>query len=73
MQTARLSGACSAWEIRSAATQAAFAVPSASTTISLGPAGMSIFTIPYTSSFAAVTYRLPGPKILSTRGTLSVP
>ena len=64
---------CSAWLSRSAATQAGFAPPSASTRISLGPAIMSIATRPKTCRLASATKALPGPTILSTRGTLCVP
>src|SRR5262245_50953438 len=38
-----------------------------------GPAGQSIATSPVSCRFASVTYTLPGPTILSTRGTDSVP
>ena len=69
-----LSGPCSAWERRSAAAKAAGVVLSAMTITSEGPAGMSMATVSALSScLAVVTYWLPGPKILSTRGTLSVP
>ena len=37
------------------------------------PGGRSMPTRPETSSFAAVTQRLPGPTILSTAGIVSVP
>ena len=44
------------------------------TITSEGPAGMSMATaLPASICFAVVTYWLPGPKILSTLGTLSVP
>ncbi len=47
---------------------------SATTRISLGPATMSMpHTSEATSLFAVATKMLPGPVILSTRGTLSVP
>ena len=42
-------------------------------TISLGPARKSIEQSPATWSLAAATYALPGPTILSTAGTDSVP
>ena len=64
---------CSAWLSRSAATKRAFAVSSARTTISLGPAIESMPTWPYTDFFASATKMLPGPTILSTLGTVSVP
>ena len=70
---ARASAACSAWARRSAATQAAGTDPSVRTRISDGPAGISMATSPNTASLAAVTKALPGPKILSTRRTDSVP
>ena len=41
--------------------------------ISLGPAIMSMSTWPNTSRFAAATYALPGPQILSTAGIDAVP
>mmetsp|Transcript_16424 Transcript_16424/g.51045 ORF Transcript_16424/g.51045 Transcript_16424/m.51045 type:complete len:261 (+) Transcript_16424:418-1200(+) len=70
------SGPCSACDKRSAATKAGSASPSAITSTSDGPAGMSIDTV--ASEFcriilAAVTYWLPGPKILSTLGVVCVP
>ncbi len=52
---------------------AAGAVPSATTRISDGPAIMSMPTVPNTRRFAAATYALPGPTILSTAGTVAVP
>ncbi len=55
------------------ATQSAGVVPSASTRISLGPAIMSMPTCPKTRRLALATYALPGPVILSTRGTVAVP
>ena len=64
---------CSACEKRSIATQSGFAVPSATTTISDTPATMSMPTVPNTRRFAAATYALPGPQILSTAGTSAVP
>ena len=52
--------------------RAEFGVGLSSATIStsLGPAGRSMPTRPETSSFAAVTQRLPGPTILSTAVSL---
>lgn len=50
--------------------------PPAMTSTSLGPAGMSMATMAslfVSSILAAVTNWLPGPKILSTFGTLCVP
>src|SRR5438034_6988235 len=44
----------------------------ATTTISVGPARKSIAQSAATAAFAAATYRLPGPTILSTRGTVAV-
>ena len=64
---------CSAWLSRSAATHAGLQPPSATTKISLGPAIMSISTSPKTLRLAVATKMLPGPTILSTRGTLWVP
>src|SRR6185369_3279491 len=58
---------------KSAATKSARAVSSATITTSVGPAIASIPTTPNTIFFAAATYLLPGPVILSTRGTVSVP
>ncbi len=49
------------------------AVLSAIMRISLGPAGRSIATSLLTCIFAAVTKMFPGPTILSTLGTVSVP
>ena len=49
-----------------AATTSAFAVSSAITKTSDGPAIISIPTLPKTCLFAAATYELPGPVILST-------
>ena len=72
--TTWLSGPCSAWDKRSAATYRASAVPSATTSTSDGPAGISIATPDKAAScLAAITYWLPGPKILYTAGMLSVP
>ena len=67
------SSSCSAWLKRSIATQSGGVVPSASTRISLGPAIMSMPTWPKTRRLALATYALPGPVILSTRGTVAVP
>mmetsp|Transcript_3742 Transcript_3742/g.15167 ORF Transcript_3742/g.15167 Transcript_3742/m.15167 type:complete len:204 (+) Transcript_3742:969-1580(+) len=70
------SGPCSAWERRSAATWDGCASLSAMTSTSEGPAGMSMDTIASefcSVIFAAVTNWLPGPKILSTLGQVSVP
>ena len=64
---------CSAWEKRSIATQSAGVEPSPITRISQGPAIMSMPTWPNTWRLAAATYALPGPTILSTRGTDAVP
>ena len=71
--TALASLSCSAWESRSAATWRGSEAPSATTRISLGPAIISMDTCPYTWRLASATNTLPGPTILSTRGTLSVP
>ena len=52
------------------------ALPSAITSTSEGPAGISIAApegSPLTRVFAHVTQALPGPKILQTLGTDSVP
>ena len=69
-----LSSPCSACDSRSAATNSARALLSASTITSEGPAGRSTATASVlTSCLARVTYRFPGPKILSTCGMLSVP
>ena len=64
---------CSACEKRSIAIQSGGVLPSAITRISLGPAIMSMPTRPKTRRLACATYALPGPTILSTRGTRSVP
>ena len=64
---------CSACDKRSAATYLAFAVSSARTNISLGPATESMLTCPNTHLFASATNMFPGPTILSTFGMLSVP
>ena len=74
IRTAWLSTPCSACERRSDATNTGLAVSSASTATSEGPAGMSIATSRKdTSCLATVTYWFPGPNILYTLGTLSVP
>src|SRR5205823_14374345 len=59
--------------MRSAATHDAGELPSAITSTSDGPAIESMSTSPYTCRFADATHALPGPTILSTRGTLAVP
>ena len=67
---------CSACASRSAATKRAFAESSAMTSTSDGPAGRSMAApagSAATICLAAVTQALPGPKILSTLRTLSVP
>src|ERR671920_647176 len=51
------SSSCSAWLNRSIATQSAGVVPSASTRISLGPAIMSMPTLPNTRRFALAIRR----------------
>ena len=43
------------------------------TTVSVGPYSPSMPTSPYTCFFANVTKILPGPQMMSTRGTVSVP
>ena len=73
MRMAVASLSCSAWLSMSAASHFALVFPSETISISLGPAIMSIATWPYTCRFASATKALPGPTILSTRGTLSVP
>ena len=55
------------------ATHSGGVVPSAKTKISLGPAIMSMPTVPNTRFLALATYALPGPVILSTLGTVAVP
>ena len=72
-RTALASTSCSAWLSRSAAARAGSQVSSAMTRISLGPAIMSMSTRPKTCRLASATSALPGPTILSTRGTVSVP
>jgi hypothetical protein len=67
------SSSCSACEKRSIATQSGLADESAITRISETPATMSMPTVPYTRRFAAATYALPGPQILSTGRIDSVP
>ena len=65
---------CSACDSRSAATNSGLLVSSAITQTSLGPAGMSIATsCSDTCCLAAITNWLPGPNILYTLGTDSVP
>ena len=59
-------GLCSAWAMRSAATKAGFAVSSASTITSLGPAMESMPTVPNARRFAKATNRFPGPHTKST-------
>mmetsp|Transcript_23790 Transcript_23790/g.60687 ORF Transcript_23790/g.60687 Transcript_23790/m.60687 type:complete len:291 (+) Transcript_23790:523-1395(+) len=74
--TACESGPCSACDSRSAATCAGLAPGSATTSTSEGPAGMSMATMASefcSSILAAVTYWLPGPRILSTLGQVAVP
>ena len=66
-------GSCSACDNKSAATYSGFAFSSATTNISLGPAIISISTVPYTNFFAAATKIFPGPTILSTRSMVCVP
>ena len=67
------SSSCSACEKRSSATHSGFALASAITRISETPATMSMPTAPNTRRFAAATYALPGPQILSTAGIVAVP
>ena len=70
------SALCSACASRSAATNSGRADSSAITSTSEGPAGMSSAAprgSAATICLAAVTHALPGPKILSTLGTLAVP
>ena len=65
---------CSACDKRSAAAKTGLAVSSAIRQTSEGPAGISIATSwRETCCLAAITNWLPGPKILYTLGTLSVP
>src|ERR1700721_700919 len=68
----RAPGSWSAWATRSAAMppESPFSLV---TTISVGPASMSMAQSKATIFLAAVTYQLPGPTILSTRGIVSVP
>ena len=68
-----LSSPCSPCAQTSSAIQSGFAVPSATTINSLGPAIPSIPTADDTSRLASCTYRLPGPAIRSTRPIASVP
>src|SRR5690606_9060115 len=71
--TAAARGSCSAWASSSKATSSGSAVASATTSTSEGPAGQSMATTPLSCRLASVTYALPGPTTLSTRGTLWVP
>ena len=64
---------CSAWDTRSTATSRGSAVVSAYTSNSVGPATMSIETVLEAINFAAVTNMPPGPTILLTGLTDSVP
>ena len=73
MRIACAISSCSACENRSIATQSAWALESAITSTSEGPATMSMPTRPNTRRFAAATYAFPGPTILSTAGTVAVP
>ena len=57
----------------SAATHRGSDLPSARTKISLGPAIMSMATLPKTFRLAVATKMPPGPTILSTAGMVSVP
>ena len=59
--------------MRSLATSAGSAAASARTRISLGPAIMLDVDLAEHEPFAAATYALPGPKILSTAGIDAVP
>ena len=70
---AEASLSCSAWDIKSAATYFGSAFSSATTNISLGPAIISISTLPKTNFLATATKIFPGPTILSTWGIVSVP
>ena len=72
-RTAAASLSCSAWDKRSAATCRGSAPSSATARISLGPAIMSMDTVPNTCFLASATKALPGPTILSTLGTVWVP
>ena len=69
-----LSAPCSAWESRSLAINSGSAASSAMTNTSEGPAGISM-AVPLCTTWrlASVTKALPGPKILSTLATVSVP
>src|SRR3546814_10907376 len=55
------------------AIQSGGVVPSQMIRISLGPATMSMPTVPNTRRLAAATYALPGPTILSTWAIDAVP
>src|SRR5262249_39631343 len=72
-RTACASVSCSACDNRSAATHCASARSSAMIRISDGPATESMSTAPNTCRLASATQALPGPTILSTRGTDAVP
>ena len=69
----RESGPCSICAAISCSTSVSSTPSSATTTISLGPAGRSIATSWLTINFAVFTAALPGPKILSTGAIDSVP
>ena len=58
---------------KSAATKEGLLFPSETIKISLGPAIVSIETLPKTCLFASATKAFPGPTILSTFSILSVP
>ena len=64
---------CSAWDIKSAATCTGSDFSSATTSISLGPAIISMSTCPNTIFLAVATNIFPGPTILSTLLIVSVP
>ena len=72
MNTASVSGSCSACATRSAAINSG-TPESLKTTASVGPARKSMAQSNETSFFATVTYAFPGPTILSTLGILLVP
>ena len=67
------SGSCSAWARMSAAHQEGETWSSAMVTASVGPWIVSMPTVPNTMRLAVWTKTLPGPNILSTAGTVSVP
>lgn len=73
IRTACASSSCSACASRSLASQCGLTLPSLTITISDGPASRSMPTAPYSCRLASVTQALPGPAILSTFGTVSVP